>query len=274
MGAELRLYPVSARQALAARLQHDDAGVEASGLTALETDLAAFLSLERGQTFLVSVLDRALRLLDGALPASGAAHPPAAGSAGSPALQQQMIALRDRLLAGELAPEDATAGISWQFQSIASPQGLSAGLGPLIETVLAGLYRINALPHEESASHVEALLSAPEGCAACRISEEAKRTALAQFLAEIETGEGRRRYERSAGLCLPHLRVALAAHPPQETASYLLRQQARRLEEISEDMHSYVLKRAALRRGLTNSDEEGAWRRALVQLVGERNAGK
>jgi len=31
-------------------------------------------------------------------------------------------------------------------------------------------------------------------------------------------------------------------------------------------MRSYLLKRAALRRGLTNSDEEGAWRRALVQL--------
>jgi hypothetical protein len=42
------------------------------------------------------------------------------------------------------------------------------------------------------------------------------------------------------------------------------------LEEISEDMRSYTLKRDALRRGLLNSHEKNAWRRALVQLVGER----
>ena len=100
----------------------------------------------------------------------------------------------------------------------------------------------------------------------------AERDALAQFLGQIESADGHRWYERCSGLCLPHLRAALAAHPANETAGYLLRQQARRLEEISEDMRSYVLKRQALRRGLAHSEEESAWRRALVQLVGERNA--
>jgi hypothetical protein len=47
--------------------------------------------------------------------------------------------------------------------------------------------------------------------------------------------------------------VALAAHPANEAAGYL-RQQARRLEAISKDMRSYVLKSQALRRGLAHSN--------------------
>jgi len=343
LGAEPRLFPISAQQALAARLRSDDAGLATSGLVGLETELAAFLSLERGQTFLVSLLDRAVRLLDGASPPA-VSHAETAAPAD---LHQQMAALRDRLLAGQLEPTRAaadnppivvasfdnrvsttaraktaarqpaaiTAGgacpvcaaqtqalldlfvetqyalgtaadaqqsfaqahgfcqvHTWQFQPFTSPQGLSAGLGPLIETVLADLRRIIETPPAEIMPQVEARLSAPKVCAACRIAEEAQRAAVAHFLQEIETAEGRRRYAHSSGLCLRHLRAILARKPRQQTTSYLLRQQAQRLEEISEDMRSYVLKRAALRRGLTNSDEEGAWRRALVQLVGERNA--
>ncbi len=328
LGSTVRLYPLSARQALEAKLRGDGRGAEASGLEALEADLAAFLSLERGQTFLVSVLDQAARLLDGVAP-----------------MKQPMAVLRQRLLAGELAPEGSAAGVppvvggrfgeqiavsrarlprseprtltsgtcpicaaqneavldffveaqyalataedarqafaherglcpihTWQFQSIASPQGLSAGLGPLIERTLADLRRTVEMPREEMAARIEALLLSSEGCVACRVSQDAERAALAQFLAQIETADGRQRYEHSSGLCLPHLSAALAAHLSQETTSYLLHQQASRLEEISEDMRSYVLKRAALRRSLAHSEEEGAWRRALVQLVGERNA--
>ena len=38
-------------------------------------------------------------------------------------------------------------------------------------------------------------------------------------------------------------------------------------------LRSYPLKRDALRRGFINTQEEQAWWRALVQLVGERIAG-
>jgi hypothetical protein len=40
--------------------------------------------------------------------------------------------------------------------------------------------------------------------------------------------------------------------------------------QLSEDLHSYALKRDALRRGLLNATEESAWRRVLVELTGER----
>jgi hypothetical protein len=55
-------------------------------------------------------------------------------------------------------------------------------------------------------------------------------------------------------------------------ASYLLEAHVQRLEELAEDMRSFVLKREALRRDLCNSEEETAWRRALIQVAGEPNA--
>jgi hypothetical protein len=64
----------------------------------------------------------------------------------------------------------------------------------------------------------------------------------------------------------------LSTPPAQDIADFLIAEETNRLEEISEDMHSYVLKRDALRSGLLNSNEEYAWRRALLQLAGERTA--
>jgi hypothetical protein len=49
-----------------------------------------------------------------------------------------------------------------------------------------------------------------------------------------------------------------------------LAEQSSRLEELSEDMRNYVLKRDALRRDLLNANEANAWTRALIQVVGER----
>ena len=75
----------------------------------------------------------------------------------------------------------------------------------------------------------------------------------------------------SSALCLPHLCSALARAPSTETTTaFLLREQARRLEDLSEDLRTYALTREALRRGLLNRDEASAWRRVLVVLAGER----
>jgi hypothetical protein len=54
-----------------------------------------------------------------------------------------------------------------------------------------------------------------------------------------------------------------------DLARFLLTAAARRFEELAEDMQSFALKHDAIRRGLQNTDEEDAWRRTLVHLVGE-----
>jgi signal recognition particle receptor subunit beta len=64
VGRHVVLYPMSARQALIAKLVGDDEELEASGLPAFERDLRAFLLREKGQTILRSVAVRAARLVE------------------------------------------------------------------------------------------------------------------------------------------------------------------------------------------------------------------
>lgn len=161
---------------------------------------------------------------------------------------------------------------TWQFEQVASPQGISEGYAPLIDLVVAEVRSSLGQPAQQALARIGALLPSVETCAACQVLHEVERETIGRFLAQIARTEGRELYGRSEGLCLAHLHMALAALPSNEVVDFLLREQSRRLEEISEDMRSYTLKRDALRRGLLNAQEESAWRRALVQFAGERNA--
>jgi len=64
VGHDVPLYPMSAKQALIAKLVGDQEELEASGLPAFERDLRAFLLHEKGRAILDSVSSRALRLVD------------------------------------------------------------------------------------------------------------------------------------------------------------------------------------------------------------------
>jgi predicted GTPase len=61
---EIKVFPVSSGQALAAKISGDDALYEQSGLKALENVLASFLSGEKSVSLLATIALRALRLLD------------------------------------------------------------------------------------------------------------------------------------------------------------------------------------------------------------------
>lgn len=347
---EIHLFPLSARDGLAAKLNHDAAGIYRSGLAAFEQELTAFLAEGQGRTFLVSVLDRALRLF------TDADLTPSLPTDGESELQRTMESLRARLLAvaplsavrnaaeptasdphvideaiamsqssvcgtaswqanvrmrtcpicttlGQvlfaffaewqyLLARDTTAQRAfaaergfcpmhtWQFEEMASPQGISEGYAPLIETVAVELSRPIPPAVEHEAVRVAKLLASTASCAACRLVRETVSEQVEQFLAYLSTAEGREDYASSAGLCLPHLQETLShmedsinvASESRVVADFLLREQVRRLENLADDLRSYTLKRDALRRGLLHREESNAWRHALVQLVGERAA--
>ena len=159
---------------------------------------------------------------------------------------------------------------TWQFAQIASPLGISEGYAALIDAA-ANELRVLDQSRDQVPERVGKLLSSVERCAACRVLRETEQEEIRQLLANLGTAQAQKIYARTPGLCLPHLRIALAAAPAQEISEFLMRTQVERLEELSEDMRSYTLKRDALRRGLLNDQEEQAWRCAVVQLVGERN---
>jgi tRNA U34 5-carboxymethylaminomethyl modifying GTPase MnmE/TrmE len=64
VGRDVVLYPMSARQALIAKLVGDEDELDASGLPAFERHLRSFLLREKGETILRSVAVRAARLVE------------------------------------------------------------------------------------------------------------------------------------------------------------------------------------------------------------------
>ena len=139
---------------------------------------------------------------------------------------------------------------------------------PLVEAVAASLKDI-ASDTEHHADAVTPLLPRYESCPACEALRKEQESQTARFLEYITTPDGQKFYRQSLGLCLPHLQAILALQPSEVIAKFLLNEQAEHFNDLADDMRSYTLKRDAIRRGLLNSNEENAWRRAMVQLVGE-----
>lgn len=169
---------------------------------------------------------------------------------------------------------------TWQYQEMASPQGISDGYAPLIEMMAAELPDLVKRGAGRAAAHLAARLADTTRCAACHLVRETAAEQATQLLTRLISEAGRADYASSAGLCLPHLQVTLAhveksiagADERNMVVELLLSEQVRRLEDLADDLRSYTLKRDALRRGLLNQEEANAWRRALVLLVGERAA--
>jgi GTP-binding protein EngB required for normal cell division len=335
----VRLFPVSSRLALQAKLTSDPLGYAASGLKALEEALAEFLVQDKATTFLVSVIDRALHLLpaepDGT-PASSGGQEDSMASLG-----RRLDAIRRLLLAGQTervreVPQDAASAAvaevravrqevaapaavdvrkdlqtrgcpfcrylgetllrffahwqyilssdeavqrqfaaesgfcpvhTWQLVAVSSPQGLSLGYPTLVERVASRLAFLVATPEADTRA-LRTLVPGPRECRVCRLLEEAEQTYVAQLVTHLASDSGRQAFAKGQGLCLRHLAVVSAA-APQDLVEFLITHAVRRLVEMAEDMRSYALKRDAIRRQLSNRNEEDAYVRAIIHLVGE-----
>ena len=330
-GSNVEMYPLSARDALQAKLEDDSQALEASGLPAFEKRLEDFLAEEKANTFLVSILDdlasilvdtssdgqeiASLRvrvhavqagLLNGSLTITFQTTPdlltPRQASAEikevievkpaqslrktrtcpvcdalSRAVFDFFVSLengfvKEPQVRNEFASARGLCNLhTWQFQNVAAPQDISLGYVPLVEAVAISLKNI-ANGTEQHADAVTHLLPQNERCPACEALRLEQASQTTRFLEYIGSPEGQKFYRQSLGLCLPHLQAVLTLKPSEEIARFLLNEQAEHFNDLADDMRSYTLKRDAIRRGLMNSNEENAWRRALVQLVGERTA--
>jgi hypothetical protein len=170
---------------------------------------------------------------------------------------------------------------AWQLGDMASPRALCAGYPPLVDRTVRSLRAMAGMSPRQSAERLSALLPGASGCRACEAREQSEHEYVRQLLRLLGTAEGRQEYRRSQGVCLPHLQALLAAEPPPEaecggappgplpTATFLLEEQARRLEELANDLNGYAVKFDARRRELMSLDERDAANRAVILLTGE-----
>lgn len=327
------LFAVSSRMALLAKTEQDAPGLEQSGLPALETALADFLTDERTATFLVAILDRAegfiageqhpeaaerrtairrLRegLLSGQVDATPApqiaTHPdrpcPSPGLPAEPTKpieeSEVMAVLRtgtcpicklltetafnffrqwqyslatDEAAQQSFAAEHGFCSLhTWQLAGIASPRGLSVGYFALLEKLSSALSALAA--NENGADDaIGDLTGQPATCRVCRLLADYERHYTHRLATVLGDAAGRNAYAQSPGVCLRHLLPLIASVTDDTIRRFLLHEAARHLSELAEDMQSFAMKHDALRRSLESPNETEAYRRALIQLVGQRS---
>lgn len=154
---------------------------------------------------------------------------------------------------------------TWQLLSMTSPYGASLGFPKLAETISGRLNKRN-----EKNKTVWKLVEDSRDCRVCELVKGWEQQIIKSLAEHVSTGEGRAAYRHSEGACLRHLAMLLEVSAEKET-EWLIAYAAERFGQDAEDMRTYAVKQEALRRGLQNKNEDDAYRRMMIRLVGDRS---
>ncbi|MBV9787685.1 MAG: hypothetical protein JOZ51_05910 [Chloroflexi bacterium] len=116
-------------------------------------------------------------------------------------------------------------------------------------------------------SGLAAALQPQQPCPICTYLADLGAVYVVALLDDLTTDEGRAAYERSVGLCLPHLLAAARCGGPG--LSPLVDQQARVWERLEGELSEFARKSDYRFSDETIEAERDAWRRALLLLSGE-----
>jgi GTPase SAR1 family protein len=157
---------------------------------------------------------------------------------------------------------------TWQLLSISSAHGASVGFTQLVEHIAHRLH----LEKSSSAkgNSLRQLVHDTQSCRVCKMLQRVEAEYIVQLAAFISETAGRNQYLRSQGVCLHHLAMLTDVVTSDEDRDFLISHAAQRFDEDAEDMRTFALKGEALRRDLQNRDEEDAYLRAIVRMVGAR----
>jgi hypothetical protein len=155
---------------------------------------------------------------------------------------------------------------AWQLLALSSPQGISQGYPKLLERLASEIAQLAA-----TSAAAPQLPRVPDSgnCRVCGLLRAVEKAYLQRLAGFLHTAEGRGVYAQSQGVCLRHLGLLVEAVGSDGAAHFLLGEAARHFEEVAEDMQNFAMKREAIRRTLHNRDEEDAYVRAVIHVVGE-----
>lgn len=158
---------------------------------------------------------------------------------------------------------------TWQYERIASPQGVCLAYAPLLADIAHHLRSIasSASSPRSMRDRIRDLYPSANRCPACRRATEAEKTAVEELRQVSASREGG---EAGGGLCVRHLGTVLDRETDLETARNLVLEQANTLDRTSENMQTYSLKRDAVEWELVSDEERMAYLLGLSLLVGHR----
>jgi small GTP-binding protein len=159
---------------------------------------------------------------------------------------------------------------TWQYESIASPQGICESYSAVLEDWAAWMHAATADAEADGiVAKLRARLPSDSSCPLCRvraIAESEAIAALARRFADDET----RAFETLSAVCLPHFSALTSAIKDTRVIRELTRRQSKVLGRLAEDMKRYALKRDGSRRSLLSEEEETASKRGLSLLARAR----
>jgi hypothetical protein len=105
-------------------------------------------------------------------------------------------------------------------------------------------------------------------CPTCQQQEHEEQYALSVLIAMLGEPAERERFAVSDGLCLPHLRAALAIERGVEQAAWFIADQRARIARVRDELERYIGKHDARFAGEPGEAEREVVRRATGLLVG------
>jgi GTP-binding protein EngB required for normal cell division len=161
---------------------------------------------------------------------------------------------------------------TWQYESIASPQGTCAAYPALLNR-LAAWFAAKAsadITPESVQAGITGLLPTATRCPLCRVRAKSESEELAAVAHKLSKGSPEPLGGLSA-ICLMHLRLLPTHLKDIGILKQVLQRESALLERVAEDMQRYSLKHEALRRNLTSDEERDAALKAFLLLVGHRS---
>ena len=158
---------------------------------------------------------------------------------------------------------------AWQLHALSSQLGESIGLAALAEEVSRVLGSVKPLTTPATRG-VRKMVHTSNSCRVCRMLRERESDYIDRLNAFLADEDHRILYQQSQGVCLRHLAQLLEV-TSDRICAFLLGKSSHYFSELAEDMQSYAIKRDAVRRHLTNANEDDAYMRALVHLAGAKD---
>jgi ribosome biogenesis GTPase A len=157
---------------------------------------------------------------------------------------------------------------TWQYEAIASPQGVCAAYAELLHLYAK---RLRLLAQDETSlqameNGVRAMLPTQASCAACQLVASTEKAMAREIARDLRDDQS-----ANAIVCAFHLWAVLMARPDRKAAVRLLIEEARAFQRLGENMQNHILKHEAIRHHLSTSAEQDAATNGLARLVGRRN---
>lgn len=161
---------------------------------------------------------------------------------------------------------------TWQYERIASPQGIGSGYPKTIQRFAERCREVASKGVENARTGQSSswrLFAGPH-CPVCKVASEAENEALQRVLLEIEDEESHG--SALPNLCVPHLEILGSKVQDKAAFRELFLHEARVLEQLAESMQRFALKHEGLSMHLAKEEERKAPRQALTLLVGHPNS--